>query len=336
MPNIDNAEGLLVKYKNKKKSEYEDLANELGFSVMGVLTRVPNNQLSEIYKHCEKLEAEDIEEFSKKIVDIFKEINNLFKDILEIKKGKYIVDFLPSQYLSFFSTLWVIKYEKIERFKFKNRSRYSNEYNNTKNNLKYYYMIDKIKKLWGNGAVNYLNDIYINRNNIYFKPILKDDFEAVLYDWFDETLEQDSEKIIPHTKLILIYYYNTKNMDGTKFKNKMDNYDFEHIIPKEKLKKIKKLTEMKTNFPGGSIGNIGLLSTNENRGKKSDTVYFTIKDKESIGTISEVLDKLNYPTKAELDFVHSPYTEKTIKEARQLVKIRGRDIITTLVNNLYT
>ena len=50
----------------------------------------------------------------------------------------------------------------------------------------------------------------------------------------------------------------------------------------------------------------------------------------------EVLDKLNYPTKAELDFVHSPYTEKTIKEARQLVKIRGRDIITTLVNNLYT
>ena len=118
-------------------------------------------------------------------------------------------------------------------------------------------------------------------------------------------------------------------MEIVNLNSKNIKYDFEHIISK---KRIKEILERDPKFPGGNIGNICFLDIKTNRGKGNKTVYDDTNPVQKVD--SKIIEDIGYPTESELKFMSNEHMD--IIEYKRFVKIRSKDIITTLIKNLYS
>ncbi|WP_342527687.1 DUF262 domain-containing protein [Chryseomicrobium sp. FSL W7-1435] len=307
----------------------EDLANEIGYSTIGIVLGVSNNKLHEIIRHRDIFHnAELLEEMISNIIDTYSNINAKFSIYLRHPgttgktEGKSATNF---QILSFFASLWTIKYEKLTLHNgVKVRSKYINSYEAALNNFIYYYIHDIISKRWSGTGDKKLNEIYINDNNRYLLSLEKSNLENKLMEWHDEMVSKGSILFDGSAKTIYTIF---SSFERTRYGS--INYDFEHVVSRKKLKSVYKIEKV----PAGSLGNIMFLQMNSNRSKKELNLYEALQP----GMVLEQnFVEINvYPTKGEMEQIENAIKSKNYGLVTKKIVDRGKAIINLMLNDLY-
>src|SRR5699024_6327822 len=131
----------------------EDLANEIGYSTLGIILSVSNNKLHEIPNKKEFFNSPDtIEVLIEKSLQIFRDINEHFKKYLKIpgRETKYESRVATNfQILSYFASIWELKYEYIpDQGKVIEKQGYKTEVSKNFKNFIYYYIFDIVTSRW--------------------------------------------------------------------------------------------------------------------------------------------------------------------------------------------
>lgn len=318
----------------KNKVENEELANELGYSTIAIILGIPNANMANIRKYSKLFIDSDIEILISNILKIYREINDVFASVLKKPNSdggqdEYQVEFSNFQYLSFFASLWTSKYLVSEKKLFEVRPKYTKEYELRKENFIGHYILDSVVKSWGNAGDRKIDDIYIYGNDKYLKSVKNEQLLYALTDWQETDLQKDKENISSLTKMILIIYYNITDKSKYLVSKK---YDFEHIIPRKILKDYK---AQGYKIPGGSLGNICLLSDFENRSKKELTVHQSNEKYETTKVDQEFLEKINYPSQNELKFLDEDRSlGLKVELSKELIARRSKDMINELSKSI--
>ena len=312
-----------------KKDKDEDLANEIGYSVMGIVLSVENNRLHKIIDKKDLLDNSTvIEELTANIVSIFNDINNYFKKYLTLPgteeryETKVATNF---QILSYFASLWSIKFRLDEEERsFYINEKYKSKYEKALQNFITYFIRDAVTYRWSGTGDKKLNEIYMEKQNRYLIDIEKVKLESSILEWLDENLLKPSIRINNISKMLLTVTYSFNTHDF-KFKN----YDFEHVYPRKTISKYYK----EQNIPGGNIGNIMFLAGALNKGKRELNLYeYKL---EGMEPDKDFLDLVQYPLEKEMFEAINSLKNGDATKINRSIESRAKSIITSLMNKLY-
>jgi len=320
-----------VFYKNRTLDQVEDLADEIGYSTMGIIFGVDNKKLHTIKdKIDEVLNADVLEDLIGKILKIYSNINSHFDKYLKLfnqnvsHENKKISNF---KFLSYFADLWVNNFSITKDGQVKDYSNGQDRtYSKSLNNLIYYYIQDATLNVWGNAGDSRLNSYYLDRSRTYSIRPLKEEFEETIKFWFKDRISNSSLMIDDISKLILTVYYNLVPENGLILGR---NNDFEHIIVKAKLTN----RYVKLKIPGGALGNVMFLDSSINRGKKDLNLYKLVASGETIA--SKFKDVALYPIEQEINDIEVTLDNENGDLAREFITKRGNAIIEELVNKMF-
>ncbi|WP_172370422.1 GmrSD restriction endonuclease domain-containing protein [Sporosarcina jiandibaonis] len=313
----------------KNDIEKEDLANEIGYSTMGILMNIPNNKLHKVIDKAEFFKDPAIvEEIVEKTLDVYQTINTYFNKYLLLpgNERKYESKVKTNfQLMSYFAALWVTRYDvDFDSKAIKTISNYRSSYNLITKNFIKYYVLDIVNRTWRGSGDSLLNDIYINKNIRYSVPLDKEKLTNNLLEWHDEVVNKSSIRLEDVSKALLTIH-NSFSLNYFA----ADSYDYEHIIARRRLSPIYKSEEI----PGGSLGNIMFMDKRLNRSKKDDNLYSQVKEGHILDV--EYLRKVDYPSERELSIIENDLNSDKGESAKKFIKRRGRDILNSLINNLY-
>lgn len=305
----------------------EDLANEIGYSTLGIVLSVSNNKLHNIPDYRTFFSSPDkIEDLLEKVLREFDVLNSHFKKYLALPglDAKYESRAATNfQILSYFASIWSINYkynpetgEIIYKEKYK-------KYTQLFKNFIVYYVKDISTSRWSGTGDTKLNDIYIKGNQRYLENL---DFRVVeqdLLNWNYDNLNKPSLNIDNVSKAIYVIYLSFYSNV-----HKEPSYDFEHIFPRARYKDYYK----KYNLPLGTVGNIMLLDSKINRSKKENHI---------LGNLSTIA-KLNndfisiheYPDTNILKKLPSTLNKSDLDNISLQIKNRSKKLINNLIKNL--
>ncbi|PAK38864.1 hypothetical protein CHI08_19875, partial [Peribacillus simplex] len=247
----------------------EDLADELGYSTLGIIFGVDNKRLHTLQNYIVTINNADfVEELFEAAITVFTNINDHFERYLRLPKqtrqyeNKKISNF---KFLSYFADLWS------KNFKITQEGRLSSDttgvntkYAKTLSNCIYYYILDAIQNTWGNAGDSRLNLYYLDKKTYTIRPTEQELRDAIML-WWNERISTGSLNFDDMSKLILTVNNNLKEnglLNGR-------NYDYEHIIVRNKVKDIYQTLQI----PSGTLGNMMFLDSNINRSKKDLNIY---------------------------------------------------------------
>lgn len=313
----------------KGGKDNEDLANEIGYSTMGILMSVPNNQLHKVINKEEFfVEPQVVEDLMAKTLDVYRSINSNFEKYLIMPgnntkfQSKEKTNF---QIMSYFASLWITRFEiDFDNRNIKTNSNYRSKYNDIINNFIKYYIFDIVNSNWRGSGDSSLNAIYIQRNNKYATTLEKDKLSANLFEWYDEVLSKSSIRLEGVSKTLLTIH-NSFNRNYYS----ADKYDFEHIVAQKKLRPLYK----EHGIPGGSLGNIMFMDQSVNRSKKDDNLYTARKEGYKVD--EEYLKMVDYPGEIRLSKIENDLNIKESQSTKELIKSRGQGILNSLIDNIY-
>lgn len=311
----------------------EDTANQIGYTTLAMVFGIRNKDMSKLVNFFNTLDnAEFIEEITKAILDIYRDINSIFEKHLKVPGTSKVVYSIQGtsdfQLMSFFGSLWITKYSDLQSGKLAIKQKYKPNYKQIELNLLHYYIYDRLTGRWSGTGDSKLDRIVIDKENSYIKDLDPFKIESALLNWHEDALEKSSINFDPISKLlytVLCSYYNPYFNEKT--------YDNEHIIPRKLLSEIKKRSNQ--NIPGGSIGNFMYLDSTNNRSKQDFSLYDVIKPGYSLE--QNMLTIQAYPTKTEFSEMKFE-VQRNNGEYNQLISTissRGKALITDLVNKLY-
>lgn len=317
----------------------EDLANELGYATMAIVLGVENNKLADISKSEQYINAEDIEEIFKRILKVYSDINLELKQYLQLptKKSKPIYfnkNITNFMNLSYFASLWCIKYISNDKFNLEEKGKTKQQYEIAKSNIIYYYIYDTVTNYWSATGDKKLNEIYASASprDRYLEKISQTTFEQQLMFWSEEEIKKSSVNINNTVKLITVVFNNLEDK-GLKC-NGINNADFEHIYVRKFINKAKNNSDYL--IPGGHLGNVCLLTEYENRKKKENTLYFTKEKHSTFNLDDEYLDLISYPIHEEITFVDTmDISEQNLEVMNDTINKRAKIIINSLIHKLY-
>lgn len=310
----------------------EDLANQVGYSTLAIVLNISNKQLNTIVTAFNEINSSEfIENLIEKTIEVYKDINVIFKkpfSIPGVKEDQFIggsvgTDF---QILSFFASLWNTKYGNVKlNLSFSPIPRWRNDYNRIEKNLLKYFILDTVSSKWSGSGDTKLDTFVLDNQIIYKYDVDRNRLESSLLNWNDDVIQKSSINFDKTSKLlytILCSFYSDK------FKE--NKYDCEHIVPRYYLNKIKE-----ANIPGGSLGNLMYLDTNNNRSKKELTLYDQLKPGQKLD--KDFFEFQMYPSKESFEEIRKEI-ESTSKDYSNLIstiKNRGQYLINDLINKLY-
>lgn len=315
----------------------EDLANELGYSWLGAILNVKNTSLSKIIDYKFDLSYDDnftfLSSVIKYTIDIFATLRSTFSEILkyptfaqEVKfEGNAATNF---QILSYAIELWNSKVEiDLKNRTITNKANYRNSYSLILENLIYRYIYDTCTNYWSGTGDKKLDNISIDKGNRLLTKISKEDFSTVANQWNNERLANSSIVFDNTSKMFSVLL---NNLIG--YKTVENKYDYEHIIPKGRIKDLYK----KYNISAGSLGNLMLLSENHNRGKKDKTLYEYLKEFQNLD--SDLVDRIFYPSNSLLAEVMSEvdHEKDNLVKAKSMISNRSKEIINFIIDRLYS
>ena len=320
-----------VFYSNRKVDQIEDLADEIGYSTMGIIFGVDNKKLHTIKnKVDEVLNADLLEDLIGKVLKIYSNINSHFDKYLKLfnqvvsYENKKISNF---KFLSYFADLWANNFSITKDGQIKDYSNGQDRtYSKSLNNLIYYYIQDAALNIWGNAGDSRLNSYYLDRSKSYSIKPSREDFEETIKFWFKDRISETSLMFDDISKLILTVYYNVVQDNGLVLGR---NNDFEHIIVKAKLKD----RYAKLKIPGGTLGNAMFLDSSINRRKKDLNLYKLVASGENIA--EKFKDVALYPTEQEINAIEVSLDNENGNLATQFISKRGNAIIEKLVEKMY-
>jgi Protein of unknown function DUF262. len=311
----------------------EDQCNQIGYSTLAIVFAKSNKDLHELIDHFETLNSPGlIENLVIQTLGIFHDINSVFRNRFELPGalennyfgGSVGTDF---QLLSFFGSLWNIKYGNIKENKqLTPKPKHRLDYERVEKNLLVYYIFDVVSSKWGGSGDTKLDKIVLENEDPYKYSLSKDKFEAQLLNWHDDIVQKNSlnfEKVSRMLYTVLCSFYKN-NFDQKK-------YDCEHIIPKSHLKKINNFT-----IPGGSIGNLMYLDINNNRAKGDLSLYDQLKPGQKID--GDYFSFQDYPSKEQFENIRRELQSNSndYSTVVSTIKNRGKDIINDLIYKLYS
>ena len=314
----------------------EDVANELGYSNLGILLKIRNTKLNEIVNKSKLFTSDTSENFIEtlveKVLSVYSDLNESFKLILRYpsKNGVMKIEAKAAtnfQIMSYFAELWNAKYEIDESaLKININSKYLNKYKLIIQNTLSQYLFDSATGYWSGTGDKKLDDVSINRFSRLLTGVEKDRLESELINWNEQRSLGASMQFDSLSKSIIVA---VMNLQDVYYSSK--EYDLEHIIPKNRFKNIYKSQK----FAGGTLGNLMILDAKHNRGKSDKTIYESNHDSQTIDP--KVKREAFYPDENKLASVMDEidYNKNDLKVSKELVLNRGKDIITFLVNNLY-
>ncbi len=317
----------------------EDLANELGYATMAIILGIENNKLANISNSEKYIENDDIEQIFDKVLKIYKDINKEFESYLEIptkneeKKyfNKNITNFM---YLSYFASLWTIKYISNNKFNLIEKEKTKQQYELVKSNFIYYFMYDVIQNYWSATGDKKLNEFYVGENvrNRYLERLPQNIFEQQMLYWAEEELKKTSVNINDKVRLITVVL---NNLESSGIKNDgKNNADFEHIYVRKYINKAKNNTDLVV--PGAHLGNVCLLTEYENRKKKENTLYFTNEKHSTFNLDKDYLNLISYPIYEDIKFVDTmEVNEENVSKMSNVIEKRSKAIINALISKLY-
>lgn len=315
---------------SEKNLENEDIANEIGFSTLGIVLSVDNTKLHQIINKKEFFsDPSFIEKFVGAILEEYELINNIFAKYLKIPgdetkfESRVATNF---QIMSYFASLWTTKYSvDITNSKFTIIERYKKDYNRIKKNLVFYYINDAINYKWSGTGDKHLNDIYMRNSNRYKISIEKNKLENNLFGWLDDNLSKASLNFDSNSKMIftiyISFYINELNSD---------KYDLEHLIARKKLS----AHYRNFNLPSGNLGNLMYMDLNYNRSKKEKNLYDSLKAGQELN--ERYLEIMEYPGRSKIEQLEEAIDKKVYNSTKNLIETRAKSIINNLLNNLYS
>ncbi len=144
-----------------------------------------------------------------------------------------------------------------------------------------------------------------------------------LTQWNELNLANNGKPFSAETKMLIILF---SNINGSDWSFVQSNLDFDHIIPKDLLKK--------TNCAVNNLGNCCLLTSKSNRSKGSLNFYEYLDQLEHAMTANFVENNL-YPSRDSVQAVYKTNTIESITRTyNNLVKERSKNIINFISKNL--
>ncbi|MGM0896441.1 MAG: DUF262 domain-containing protein [Bacillota bacterium] len=315
---------------SEKNLENEDIANEIGFSTLGIVLSVDNTKLHQIINKKEFFsDPSFVEKLVSGILEEYQLINNVFTKYLKIPgdemkfESKVATNF---QVMSYFAALWTTKYSvDITTNKLTVIERYKRDYNKIKRNLIFYYINDAISSKWSGTGDKHLNDIYIRKSIRYKISIEKTKLENNLFEWLDDNIAKASLNFDNNSKMIFTiytsFYMNELNSD---------KYDLEHLIARKKLS----AHYRNFNMPAGNLGNLLYMDLSYNRSKKEKNLYDSLKPGQELN--ERYLEIMEYPNKTKLETIEEEIESKIYSSVRNIIETRAKAVINNLLNNLYS
>ncbi|AQQ52324.1 DUF262 domain-containing protein [Planococcus lenghuensis] len=317
-----------VFYSDRNSSQVEDLADELGYSTLGVILGIDNRRLYTIQNQIYIINSPDfIEDLVGKIIFIYGQINTHFEKYLsrphtEKKyENKKISNF---KFLSYFADLWSGNFQIADGTVKGSTNGASAKFSNTLKNFIYFYIFDALRGNWGNAGDARLNSFYLNSKTYEIK-LSKDSLEDELNNWWEERTVFGSINFDDMSKLlytVLQSFYKDRYVQGR-------DYEYEHIIVKKKVEdKYKEL-----NIPAGTLGNMMFLEKSWNRRKKDINLYDA--ELETGQLTQEFIDNNLYPTQSNIVVAEKDLSNNNAAMANRLIKERGKSLIDLLLFELY-
>lgn len=311
------------------KSSNEDLANEIGYSTLGIVLSVSNNKLHDIPEHQEFFKDPlKIENMIEKIISEYVRVNTYFKRYLTIpgsNKERFESGAATNfQILSFFAALWVEKYTYDDSTgKVSENQGFRKSYDLILENLIHYFVYDIVTRRWTGTGDKKLNEIYIDKIIRYKRPLDEQELEDRILSWNDEILERGSIQFSSITKILYVIYISYHGSFHSR-----PSYDYEHIFPKAKFNQYYK-SEV---IPLGSLGNIMLLDNETNRSKQDNHI---LGNRQNISSLSSKFIEIHeYPNTNVLNTLNEDLRSDDFIKVKNEIRIRSKRIITSLVSNL--
>lgn len=311
-----------------ENTSQDDLADELGYSTLGIILGIDNKRLHTIQNHISIINnAEFVESLFENVLTVFENINDHFEKHLRLPRksrqfeNKKISNF---KFLSYFADLWTNNFSKIDGEIRNLTVGNNNRYSKTLSNLIYYYVSDAVMGVWGNAGDSRLNLYYLDKKTYAIRPT-KSDLKDALTFWWNERVSNGSLNFDDISKMILTVIVNQKN---NPFKEGR-NYDYEHIVVRNKVKDIYQSLQI----PAGTLGNMMFLDSNINRSKKDLNIYNLNTINEQVP--KEFIDFNQYPTQKEIFDIEADLENSKRDSAVEFIKERGNKLIDELLEELY-
>lgn len=326
--------------ENTDLDKNEDLANTIGYSTVALVLDV---ELRSLHKIIDKKEVFSnsylIEDMVEKIIEEYNFINSYFSNYLRYpgkNKERYESSITTNyQILSFFITLWSIKYKSIDYDEIKIReqkeiqknSRYSRRYKLAKENFIKYYIHDLYSGYWSGTGDAKVDKIKANKGERYVNDLSFNTLENTLNNWWIDKQQNPRINFDQHSKSLLVIYTNYNKSDYSEL-----DYELEHVFPRKKLRKIYKEGK---GVPAGTLGNMMFLEKGENRSIQEFSLYDVVKESSILD--KDFIDKKYYPSREEFIEVEKEIMEKDygFSRLREIIDKRGKDIINNLLYKIY-
>lgn len=267
---------------------------------------------------------EEICEFLEKMIDTTEFVSNILKKYSEFKLNQrqksrldrvhtelQIISIIVSVFLTKYAEISYDENGNIENIGI-NLQRSPKEWKQKKkifkNNIERMYLIDIINRKWSGTGDKSLDDV-VEDPSLYFKDVGWSYFERVIDAWFEQKLlerneyqkvSSDNEQDRALLKTVYMKIFNAEEqLSG-------DNFDLEHIIPKNLMKDRLKQYKGVLRLPVSSVGNLAVLPEGINRAKK-DTPLHEANTKIMKGCDpTEVAEKYLIPDKDAFEWLYAP------------------------------
>ena len=330
--------GKALKDKCKKlfPKKADAKVDSIGFLLLAELMGLSYQDMGKLSKKIEEYQTLDFRQLKDSILDAGGIVENYLTPYIEspIKsKGgsrTSLVCHSELQLASYIIVVFKLKYELTPENGLVLKQKGNKELSNVKKYLYRHYLYDILQGYWAGSGDSKLEEIIEEPTTCrYTRDVDRDDFEIILSKWLEESLKRTtSSSVSSDTKLFLNYLLRlTKAFDD------QINYDIEHCVPKDVIKKF--FHKKNVIVPMSSPCNLLYIPSADNRSKGESTYYQKQLDSPGPYQLNEnQLDLLCYPLKKELQFVES--TDKLTEENYfSFLKERKKTILSKFMNAAY-
>lgn len=294
----------------------ENTVAEIGFGLLGIAVGVDNRSLSKLNTYTETIDGQ-IQLILEKTERICVNLQDIFGKLLKRYKGKKNDEYMLGlsttfKTLSYFAALW-------------NLEPSSDDYRNSLENIKAYYLLDALNKSWSSHGDQRLLDYYPeSKKRNYLEPVDK----SRLVDAFDHWLLDATPGIQfnKEVKAITTIHANLTYLSSVIPNG--DDYELEHIVPKKVINQCDDASSR--SFFGSIVGNCMYLPRIDNNKKKDKTLY----DAKDPSRYSTLIEASLYPQEHELRKAIDALKKKDFETANQVVLNRSHDVAEAIAEGL--
>ncbi len=300
----------LVPQKDKNK------VPEIGFGLLGIAVNIDNRSLSKLNNYIGEIDGQ-LQLILEKTERICINLQDIFYRLLKRLRGKKNDECMLGlsttfKTLSYFAALW-------------NLDPSSDDYRNSLENIKAYYLLDALNGSWSSHGDQRLLDYYPeSKKRTYLESVDRDRLMDAFDIWFSD--ETPGINFKAESSAITTIHANLTYLSNTISNG--DDYELEHIVPRKLIDRYDDGPSRL--FFGNTIGNCMYLPRIDNN-KKKDKILYDFKDPSEY---SALIEESLYPSEQDLRKAIDALEKKDFETANQVVLDRSYKIAAAIADRL--